>query len=268
MRIKSSDRVRYTKNPLQDVTGQVRFPPLLGLDDSLASKMQAALAKDFPIVQTGEPLQVAIAIGNKPTMAAPPSGKAPLIYQFLSLDQQERVALARDSVTFTQTKYERWETFREKLERVLELTAEIYQPSTVMRVGLRYRDLIDRDVLSINDASWRDLLAPFVLGGLGTVDLFEDGDLEQHLKGTLTISDVELDGYSLQLRHGLVTKQPGNRQCFLIDGDYYASDARAFVVSDIVGVFERLHAGAGSVFRRCISDRLHDALEPVATTSE
>jgi uncharacterized protein (TIGR04255 family) len=265
MRIRLSDRVRYQHNPLQEVIAQVRFPALLGLDDGLASKMQAALADAFPIVQTGEEsLQVSIAVGNNPALVPPSGVSVPLVYHFWSLDQQERVTLTRDAVTFTHTKYESWETFVAKLTKIIELTATLYQPSTVMRVGLRYRDVIDRETLGLQGIAWHELLESFVLGGLASAGIFEDGNLEQHVKNTLTITDFELDGYNLQLRHGLAMKQPENRQCFIIDGDYYASDPRAFVLADIDGIFERLHAGAGSVFRQCITDRLHTALNPVA----
>lgn len=268
MRIRSSDRVSYLHNPLQDVTGQVRFPPLLALDDALASKVQAAIAEDFPIVQTGQSMQVSITVGNgAPPPVQPPAGSQPVVYQFWALDQKQFVTLARDSVTLTVTNYEGWEKFVAKLSRIIELTVGIFEPHTVMRIGLRYRDIIERETMGLNDVPWRDLISPSVLGGLGLSDFFEDGDLEDHVKNTITISDIALDGYHLQLRHGLANKQPENRQCFLIDGDYYASSPSAFILADVLGTFERLHTGAGAVFRRCISERLHAALSPVASAA-
>jgi uncharacterized protein (TIGR04255 family) len=72
---------------------------------------------------------------------------------------------------------------------------------------------------------------------------------------------VKLDGAEATIRHGLAMTESGETG-YVIDADFYSNDKHS---NDESTVFRRLGAfnqDAGRLFRWCISDRLHNAMQP------
>jgi transposase, IS30 family len=68
-------------------------------------------------------------------------------YDFLSDDRAWKVALASNFLALSTTSYIRWEKFREALELPFTQFCQVYEPSYLTRIGLRYRDVIIRSQL-------------------------------------------------------------------------------------------------------------------------
>ena len=83
------------------------------------------------------------------------------------------IALARDYVALDTRRFTRWEEFREYIALVLQSFNEVYKPPYITRIGIRYRNVIDRKRLGIEDTDWRDLIAPFVQAQLGLSETME-----------------------------------------------------------------------------------------------
>jgi uncharacterized protein (TIGR04255 family) len=103
---------------------------------------------------------------------------------------------------------------------------------------------------------WADLLQPYIAGELASEAVTSEITLAAR---QLVIALPEQHGQVL-VQHGLGTKEGTDETCYVIDADYNSSERTE--VADVWGLLEGLHSQAGRLFRWCIRDRLHDALDP------
>ena len=161
-----SERVIYGRNPLDVVVCQFRFPAILKISSEAPARFQESLRKHYPMyreiappdVPTGVPAELVAAIGH----VIPNLGSK--AYEFATQDKRLTVSLTRDSLTLTCKSYTVWEDFRKSLKSALDPLIQIYEPPFFTRIGLRYRDLIVRSRLQLDDASWGELLSDEVAG--------------------------------------------------------------------------------------------------------
>ena len=161
-------RVIYQENPLVEVICQLRFPLLLRIDTEPPADFQEALREEYPKLKVEKSLGINISVqGN-----IPPPGPTGLKYEFASEEDDPiwKVVLANNFLALTTQRYQRWEEFRERLEKLITTLVEIYRPNFFTRIGLRYQDLIVRSKLGLKDYSWTDLLEPPHCGGVGQSD--------------------------------------------------------------------------------------------------
>lgn len=269
MRMKQWDRVRYTKNPLVEVVAQVRFPRVLEIDDQLPSDFQRALRQDYPLLEVQEET-LAVMIGQGPNkMMADDLPRRTTIYHFIAPDRAWRISLASEFVALSCAKYEKWEDFRPRMMTGLETVAKLYSVTHWTRLGLRYRDLVIREDIGLTGVSWRELLAPFLLGA-SIADPLTEGEFipETDVLAAQSYISFQLEDCVLGLRHGIVRKEQTGNSAYLIDADFYLDNQMArFDLDAIQHHLDRFHANAGAVFRGCIQPRLHDALGPQPISS-
>jgi uncharacterized protein (TIGR04255 family) len=261
--------VFYRHSPLESVIFQVRFPPLLRVDAEPPANFQEAIRDHYPafqdqsIIEAPIPLpediarqlppQVVSQFAGQIRMAAGSGGKR---FTFASEDGSWTVSLARDSLALTTQQYTNWETFRERLNAAIEALVAEYRPSYYTRLGLRYRNVICRSALGIDEEPWSHLLQPPIAAELAIDAIAESAIVAAHqvhfpLPGSIV---------QLLLQHGFGENAATNETCYLIDGDFFVQERSE--ISDARGTAEELHTQARRLFRWCITDRLHDALEP------
>ena len=254
------ERVIYDKNPLIEVVGQVRFPRSLEIDAALPIELQKKIAHEYPKLEIQPAFE--LNAGQLPMQQLEPV--TAVTYQFVSEDDVYRLSLNNSFVAVTCKKYSKWEEFSDRFFEAVSLVADIYGIKHRQRLGLRYQDLINRDSLGLQEASWSSLIAPFLLGPLsaGTIsdDQNADGDIGL-IRGEYGIS---LERCELILRHGLVQINNAPIAAYLIDADYWEDDKKltGYDLNDIKSRFNEFHTYSGSVFRSCISESLHNALGP------
>ncbi len=255
MSTSSSDRVIYARNPLAEVICQLRFPGILkigapaGADD--LARFQDRIRSEYPLLNDRS---AAIAPGVSLELLKAVGLAGVVSHEFVSADEEHKVVIGRDSIAVATLAYVRWELFREKLMVALDAFRDLYSPAFFSRIGLRYRNQIERESLGLDGQNWASLLAPQVAGPLASSHVpgvVERSAGEVGLR--LTESDVAT------LRFGTVALESG-QQAFMIDNDFFTD--RKTEVSDASEVLDRLHARSGTVFRWCIGDRLHAAMEP------
>ena len=249
-----SKRVIYAKNPLEVVICQVRFPPILRISSEPPADFQEALRKDYPLFREIPPLD--IGTGLPPELSAImgkllpiPSARA---YELSSSDGTWQVTLTQESIALSCKKYRMWEQFRDSLQKSLALLEKIYQPSFFTRIGLRYQDVISRYHLGLKDVGWSDLLS---------ADLASEfhSHIASAVESTSHQHVLRLQGLSrLTLQHGLGSKD--GDVCYIIDMDFYIAERTG--VEDAGKILNYFNREAGRVFRWCIADRLHKAMEP------
>jgi uncharacterized protein (TIGR04255 family) len=245
-----SPRVIYDKNPLEEVICQLRFPPILRVEESVAT-FQEVVRKEYPLFkekgseQVNIPEQIAhlVRIGN-------PS------FEFTSDDGMWTLVLTRDFIALTARQYRHWEEFRNHLDSPLNVFIEQFSPSFYTRVGLRYRDVIKRSDLGLREVEWAQLLGTHITGELSLPDI---AGSVKHLAHE-TIIGLEDQVSQVQIRHGLARAKEHDEQVYVIDSDFFSTEKTE--TKDAIERLDSFNRQAGRLFRWCITDRLHEAMGP------
>ncbi len=255
-----ASRVRFGKNPLEEVICQLKFPAILRIGTEPPSVFQDHIRKQYPVVRertsadldtllTGIPAAVAQAI-----VARFPQGLAAPTYDFVSADSNWTVTLTRESIALTSNKYETWDEFTTNFRAPLSALLSVYEPAYYTRLGLRYRNRIDRDVLGLAGCTWSDLLSPHIAGILSSP--MDPNDIE----AVQTTAILRLDEPSgrVRIQHGT---SAGKDQAihYLVDSDFFTDDRTE--TTDADRVLNGFNKRAGHLFQWCITDRLRDAMD-------
>jgi uncharacterized protein (TIGR04255 family) len=157
--------------------------------------------------------------------------------------------------------YIRWEGFRDDhLKEAFKRLIEIYSPAFFQRIGLRYRNVIIRSKLGLDDVPWYELLQPHIAGEMGDENISKEIlEAKRHLVINL---GVEVGKVRVQHFLATVTQESAKEQCYVVDADYYY-DAKT-EPDDAITRLNSLNKYAGRLFRWCIRDRLYEAMGPQA----
>lgn len=257
MSLPEVDRVIYEKNPLDEVICQVRFPTILKIEADLPAAFQERIRSRYPLYKTRPigklPAGLPEDLANLLAVDFPllPSGKA---HEFSSADKEWKVSLTKEFLALSCARYERWEAFKDHLREPLLALEEIYRPTFYSRIGLRYRDVIRRSVLGL-DMEWSELLQPWIAGIIAKPEI---AGQTQELSGEFVLR--LLSHGMVRVRHGLALDDARQEQCYLIDADFF-DDAQT-EPSHAFGKFDHLNRQSRYLFRWCIRDRLHQAMQP------
>lgn len=270
MIIESSDRVVYQHNPLSEVVCQLRFKKMQDITDidkdALREEYLAAGYPNFAEEITfGFVQQI---VPNSDTVASPVEFPRIRIFHFSSVDNFWRISVCSEFVALTCLKYSGWSDFLPRLLLASRVFVKKYQNIEPLRIGLRYKDVIEREPLGLNGVDWQELIHSFLLGPLAPNALAPnqtalDGDVVNFLSHTL----LRLESAMLLLQSSLLTSTDGERRAFLIDADFYNENEiePELLRNDamLAARLDSLHANAGALFRRGITERLHNALRPI-----
>jgi uncharacterized protein (TIGR04255 family) len=178
-------------------------------------------------------------------------------YDFLSADEKWKVTLTRDFLALSTSAYLRWEEFRAHLDGPMKALIDVYGPAFFTRVGLRYQDLIRRSALNAQDASWRDLVKPHIAGVLVVPEVA--GAVAEAFSQVL-IRFPHFKG-KVRVNFGIVQVRDTNEDGFLIDQDLNTEERTN--IGDVDNILSYFNRQSGRLFRWCIQDKLHMAMEPV-----
>ncbi len=254
-----SDRVLYKKNPLEVVVCQLRFPPVLRIDAELPHAFQEHVRAEYPFFSERQSVvpEAGVPAGVPPEILKAISEMLPFrasrMYEFTSADSNWRVTLTKETLSLGCKQYRRWEDFKQHLQLPMQFLLKTYAPSFYLRIGLRYRDLIKRSVLKLNDVPWNELLKPPIAGVLGSEIAPAIRQTNQQL-----LIDLGENNAQVRVQHGFLLK--GTEQCYLIDSDFFTSVRKE--TNDAIATLDYFNRQSGRLFRWCISDRLHGAMEP------
>ena len=259
-------RVIYQKNPLIQVICQIRFPPILRIDTETPVGFQERVRKLLP----GYELTYDDGLDSLPQSLGQslPSEMRELMtlssnrrHQFYAKGRTWTVSLTRDFVALETNQYKQWEDFRELLQLVINTLFQIYEPAYLTRIGLRYKNVIDRNRLGLEDVDWRDLFSDFVLGQFAC-DETSHLVLEHHGRTLVKLND---DGDLVRMEYGQVIDSAGDQsnKLYLLDHDFYTNKETEPDEQDIVSRLNTYNALNRRLFRWGVSDRLHAAMGPL-----
>lgn len=257
MTFPDSPRVIYKQNPLVEVVCQLKFPPILKIESEPPASFQEKIRKEYPLMQETAPNEPQLPPGiARVIVQAVPGFLQTRTYTFLSNDEKWKIGLTREFISLSTTNYTRWEEFRGGLKNAFDAFVSYYDPSFLVRIGLRYRDVISRSMRGLKRVEWSKLLRPHVLGELSDPNLSK---AVQHSAHEMLIS---LDGGRGQVRvlHGLIS-EPGERDfSYSIDSDFFLEGRTE--LKDAFKYLDSFNAEAGKLFRWCISPVLRKRLGP------
>lgn len=263
MQLPDYQRVIYKHTPLLEVVGQLRFPTLLKINNQEPFEFQERIRLGYPIFQRSHslnlPPELAALVPQLSTFSPQDT-----TYHFQSEDSKWQISLNKESLSLSTFKYHRYEEFKEKFNQIVNIFEELYKPSFYLRLGLRYRDLILRSKLEINDRPWSALISKEIAS-----------ELHSEISGSiLTLVknlEIELEQGRVNFNHGLVVSQDSSRGNLQENG--YLFDADFFVEGkinkgDIWNVCDNFNRTGGKLFRWSITDELHTAMEPQPITHD
>lgn len=263
MAFPDSERVLYAKNPLKQVICQLTFPAILRLDSESPFNFQEAIIRPFPNLSEEHGTDIKFMMPVVPAEGSPPNLKfqGKKVYKFTSDDGKWYVTLTRDSLALSTTEYRSWVDFQERFDESINALCDLYNLTHFTRLGLRYINVIDREELGLEGVPWWDLLSSPIAGELGDVNV------RKMITGCANqVTLIMEDGTNILLNHGLAMGSPAGKVAYLIDSDFSTTEK-----TEVANVRKRLkefNNNSGRLFRWCISQSLHDALEPGPSSSQ
>ena len=251
-------RCRYGANQLAEVICQFYFPEIPSIAAESPAAFMEAIREQYPRFQRRMEIPVPKIVG-KPGQFQLENVPGSINCQFVSADDVWRINLTSRFISLTCSRYSCWEEFAAHFDKPLAAFIQLYRPEYFQRIGLRYRNVISRKALGLEDRKFSELISPCYLGPLAEPEAKEE-------TASRCILDLEMAGRGgcrLQIHAGPLRAKPGfaDRETkFIFDQDLYIAGNIAPHLS--AAAMNTLHHQAWSVFRGAITDTLHQAMEP------
>jgi uncharacterized protein (TIGR04255 family) len=128
---------KLNNQPLKFALAEFRFSPVMQIAEFIP-RIQEALRKQYPtpVKRSGQTVQVQ------------PSGisvSAEDRWAFISSNKKSAIEINQERITYVTTEYPRFPEFSEICKQAIKTLVDIVEPSLVLRIGLRYSDLITVD---------------------------------------------------------------------------------------------------------------------------
>lgn len=246
-----SEREVFPRNVIDEAICQLRFPPILKIKAIPPYEFQDQIRADYPLQE-----EESMASLLPPELAEAASGlsitlgAADTTHKFLTVDKQRVVSLSPNFLALSEKHYTNRDDFRTAILEAAQAFQSIYEPAFYTRIGVRYKNVINRKELGIDGTSWVELLNNQLLGELGAAEIRDDV--------TQILTRVEMGGIDeldskVQVNHGLA-RDAENETVYFLDADFFTTHERgADDVSPIVASFSELN---GRFFRWAITERL------------
>lgn len=254
MKFPDSERVEYARNPLAEVICQLRFPQQFTIDSSLPVDFQKKLSHKFPLAETRQSFEFTLSEEESPR----PTKRT--MYDFSSKDRNLTISLTSDFVAIVCRRYHRWSEFEESVKTAWDAARETYAVNLITRIGLRYRNVIDRENLNLGQSPWKDLIRPELLGFLASGS--QDSDL---VVEAATSHLINIDDGQLRLNSNLVRSNDQQRLAFLIDSDFFCEEPIDGESDVYLERLRKYNIEAGRLFRWAAKDALREQLQTPAS---
>jgi uncharacterized protein (TIGR04255 family) len=148
MTMRTEPALNLPRSPLIFVLAQVRFSPVLTMKEKIPAIQDAMRKQGYPGFATRRIEVETFA----PGASAPTKEEAREQWEFLNKDRTSSILVDQESVVLQTTRYPAFEDYLEKLTIALNTIQEHAEPSLMLRLGLRYVDLVSP--IELNDLSY------------------------------------------------------------------------------------------------------------------
>ncbi|MGY5797722.1 TIGR04255 family protein [Rheinheimera faecalis] len=254
MLLTNKPRVKFHKNPLIEVVAQFRFAiadesihkpeVLIGIHDKVRS--------DLPLFNKVKSLGIHVN-----TEAQTVEQLEQFVYEFSTIDGEVKLSFDGQVLTCVTNRYSSKEVFFRYIFLFYEALETSLKLSPITRVGLRYKDVIQRSTLGaeIIDSNWEDLLNDSLVSMLtnnefrGTISGFQNQFIVDITK------DEKLQASCFLGRHSL-----SKELCFIVDSDFFTEGVMDY--GSAKDFLNKSNIYARNFFQWCIKPKLYDSLEP------
>lgn len=211
-------RTKLFRNPLVEVVAQIVFVAETdGFDSSeKALQLHNSVKEHFPLFKKAKSVSLNVNADDQSVHQV----ERP-IYEFSSFDETARIVVEADSLVWVLKKYESRELLFEYIKSVYVAIENAGLARPIRRVGLRYKNVIQRSLLSgvDDEAEWTTLLRSSL------ISVQDDADLKPSILsagGSFTLGLADLGkNAKMNANYGIVKHAQSNESCFMIDSDYF-----------------------------------------------
>ena len=260
MHFENHEPIQYKQNILFRVIFQARFPEIMKIQHEAPIAFQDAIRKEGYIeIEHSIPANLPGIIPNQVL----DTGKQ---FHFLTEHKDWEVTLGQGFIALNcHGNYMNYNEFKEKLETVLRIFDNIYQPSYFTRIGLMYRNMANRAILhNLQEVSVKSFIPEYIfpllvtpmandVSKLQTISQFDDKEIKANV--THTFSPVS--GNFGQRR---IT----NEESYLIDIDCFY-DRNIGEIDEVLAKCDLFKRHERNIFEWSITNTLRDAMEKSET---
>ncbi len=251
----SVPEVPLTRAPLVNVIAQVRFPPVMKVEDrAFVASFQEAIRRDYPILRPERQLGALVGSGGiQPQDAV-------TVWRFETKDPDTwQVTLAPTFVSLSAKRYTRRSDLLARLTVVLHALEGWLQPNICDRIGIRYVDRLAGEQL----ARISTLVRPEILGVVGDEAALDRAEVVHALSDALFHLE---DSSQLRARWGRLPAgatydpgiEPARESSWVLDLDHHTSQPEDFDLATIGGKAADFCERIYTFFRWAITDAFLD----------
>lgn len=189
-------------------------------------------------------------------------------YRFSSENQDWKINLTSTFLSLSTSRYSTWRDFKARLQKPLTALIKCYKPAFYERIGLRYVDVFTCSKLGLIATPWKDLIKPFALGFLSNNDVMTEVRAYNCIT-ELDIGENALARINTMLgypREKVIQAELRDQELsFILDSDMFFGKRNTGQIWDSL---EYLHDSSSKLLRAIITDKLHEAMEPIPYESD
>lgn len=246
---------KLENQPLKFVLAEFRFSPVMQIVKYIP-EIQEALRKQYPIKDER----------SEQTVQVQPSGIAVSAidrWAFISADKKNAIDINQERLVYITAEYPRFAGFSDACKQAIEILVNIVEPGLILRIGLRYSDLVmvddDEDIIGLVNEHFG---LPNCIESLGIT--------RQH--STDTFLQTDMGGLAIKTLYG-----KNNRTCLpdvqglpipitadampsermILDFDHYweaRDESVGFKINDVLEKLAALHETSRAAFWSVTTD--------------
>jgi len=247
---------KLTNQPLQFAIAEFKFSKVLDIKKYIP-KLQDALRKQYPstpLIKSEQSMQVQNGAVTVTTSER---------WSFLTVDKKAAVEISQERLIYYTADYPRFEGFSTECEKILKVLATIVEPGLILRIGLRYGDLIKVEKNeTITDFVDPHFEYPKCVSELGTPVIQRNETLIKTLFGNLVIRSFYGE-HSLSCLPDFqnlpvaIEKNDTLSERMILDFDHFwesLNQDTAFNVDEVLKILNDLHETSREAFWKITTD--------------
>ena len=256
MNFEEFKRVEYKHNILFGVLFQARFPEILRISQEVPVKFQDIIRKegypelvsDIPLLPSDMPKELKEAVSTAK------------VFRFFSKEKDWEVSLAQNFLALTcHGNYKNYENFRERLEKVLRIFSNIYEPSYFTRIGLRHRNIVNKVSFPNSEQKVETFIPEHIFPELTTPIVADIESLQRKSQFNDDNTKATVLHILAQISGKFGHKQLTNEKSYIIDIDCF-SESETEGIKNVLNICDTFKRANWNIFQWSITEDLRDTM--------
>lgn len=249
------DYKKLENQPLKFVLAEFRFSSVMQIAEYIP-KIQEALRKQYPIPEKR----------GEQTIQVQPGGIAVSTvdrWAFISANKKSAIDINQERLVYITAEYPRFAGFSDSCKRAIETLVDIVEPSLILRIGLRYSDLV-----MVDEGEKITALVTDYFGVPGCIESL--GEIRQH--STDTFLHTGIGGLAIRTLYGKhnltclpdvqglpisIATDTTSSERMILDFDHYweaKDESVSFETNDVLEKLAALHETSREAFWKVTTD--------------